>query len=55
MVLGALFTGGSVRLWQETDPERAAKQAIRYFGFSITHLTVLFAALAVDQLLVWGL
>lgn len=55
MILGVLFTGGAVRLVKETDPEVQARQAIQYFQFSITHLTVLFFALAVDQLVGWGL
>jgi protoheme IX farnesyltransferase len=55
MALGVLFTGGAVRLRAVTDPELAAKQSIRYFNFSITHLTLLFAALAVDQLVGWGM
>ncbi len=55
MVLGVLFTGGAVRLMAETDPEAQARRSIRYFTFSITHLTVLFFALAVDQLVGWGI
>jgi protoheme IX farnesyltransferase len=55
VVLGALFTGGAVRLAVETDTQVQAKQAIQYFQFSITHLTVLFFALAADQLVGWGL
>ena len=55
LILGVLFTGGAVRLRAVTDPELVAKQSIRYFSFSITHLTVLFAALAVDQLVGWGI
>jgi protoheme IX farnesyltransferase len=55
LVLGVLFTGGAIRLRAATDPELQAKQSIQYFHFSITHLTVLFAALAVDQLVGWGI
>ncbi len=55
MVLGVFFTGGAVRLMAETDPEQQARRSIRYFTFSITHLTVLFVALAVDQLVGWGI
>jgi protoheme IX farnesyltransferase len=51
MVVGALFTGGALGLVREDDPARAAGRAIRLFKFSITHLTVLFAAMAIDQLL----
>lgn len=52
--VGALFTGGAWSLMNETDPEARSKRAIRYFAFSITHLTVLFAAMAVDELVGWG-
>ncbi len=55
LILGVLFTGGAVRLQAETDPEQRSKKAMLYFHFSITHLTVLFAALAVDQLVGWGI
>ncbi len=55
LVLGVLFTGGAVRLRAAIDPEQQARQSIQYFNFSITHLTVLFAALAVDQLVGWGI
>jgi len=55
MVLGAAFTGGAVRLAAETDPENQARQSIRYFAFSITHLTVLFVSLAIDQVVGWGI
>ncbi|MDH3292724.1 MAG: heme o synthase [Acidimicrobiia bacterium] len=55
MVLGVAFTGGAVRLYTETDRQAQKQQSLRYFTFSITHLTVLFAALAVDQLIGWGL
>jgi heme o synthase len=54
VVLGAAFTGGAVQLLRETEPEAQARRSIRYFSFSITHLTVLFVALAVDQLVGWG-
>lgn len=54
IVVGVLFTGGAVQILRETDPERQAQLGIRYFGFSITHLTLLFAAVAVDQLVGWG-
>ena len=55
MMLGAAFTGGAVQLVLETEPEAQARKAIRYFQFSITHLTVLFLSLAVDQLVGWGI
>ena len=54
VIVGALFTGGAVQILVESDPEQQSKLGIRYFGFSITHLTLLFAAVAVDQLVGWG-
>lgn len=54
VVLSVLFTAGAWALRSETDPARQSQMAIRYFGFSITHLTLLFAALAIDQLVGWG-
>ncbi len=54
MVLGIFFTGGAVQLLREREPKALEKKAIRYFAFSITHLTLLFAAIAVDQLVGWG-
>ena len=45
---------GAVSLARETDPEARSTRAIRYFAFSITHLTVLFSAMAVDELVGWG-
>lgn len=54
VVLAVLFTGGAVRLLLETDPVAQARKSMRYFAFSITHLTVLFGALAVDRLVQWG-
>ena len=55
VALGVAFTGGAVRLALESDPDEQAARAIRYFTFSITHLTVLFAAVAVDQFVGWGI
>jgi len=54
IVVGAMFSGGALQLVRETDPIRLEALAIRYFGFSITHLTLLFGAVAVDQLIGWG-
>jgi protoheme IX farnesyltransferase len=54
MIVGAAFTGGALGLVREEDPQRAAQRSIRLFAFSITHLTVLFAAMAVDQLILGG-
>ena len=55
MILGVAFTGGAVRLLNVTDRQKQQTESLRYFAFSITHLTVLFAALAVDQLIGWGI
>ena len=46
VVLGALFVAFGIRLLQTGS----AKVAMRMFGFSITYLTLLFAAMALDQL-----
>ncbi len=54
IVLGVLFTGGAARLVQLSDPVQQQRESMRYFAFSITHLTVLFAAMAIDQLVGWG-
>ena len=55
MALGVAFTGGALRLVSITDREARQAHSLRYFAFSITHLTLLFATLAVDQLVRWGL
>jgi protoheme IX farnesyltransferase len=47
IVLGAVFLWQAVQLLRERTPERA----MRLFGYSISYLTLLFAAMAVDQLL----
>lgn len=54
IVVGAMFSGGAVELIREKDAALLEKKAIRYFGFSITHLTILFAAVAIDMLVGWG-
>ncbi|MGI9606860.1 MAG: heme o synthase [Acidimicrobiales bacterium] len=46
-VSGAAFTGYAVALLRDPTPERAMK----LFTFSITYLTVLFVAMAADQLI----
>ncbi len=52
VVLGALFLWRALVLWQQaTSPEGSLAQAIRLYRYSITYLTVLFAAVAVDSLL----
>jgi protoheme IX farnesyltransferase len=54
IAVGAMFSGGALQLVREQDPLRLETLAIRYFGFSITHLTILFGAVALDQLVGWG-
>ncbi|MBA2282184.1 MAG: protoheme IX farnesyltransferase [Acidimicrobiia bacterium] len=46
LVLGAVFMVLAVRLLHDTTP----KAAMRLFGWSITYITVLFGAMALDQL-----
>lgn len=47
VALGAVFTYQSVRLFADTTPARA----MRLFGWSITYVTLLFGAMAADQLI----
>jgi protoheme IX farnesyltransferase len=51
LVLGAVFTWLTVRLLRETTPQLA----MRVFTWSITYITLLFVAIAVDQLVRSGL
>ncbi len=46
VALGAVFTYYAVQLVKHATPERA----MRLFGYSITYVTLLFGAMAVDQL-----
>jgi protoheme IX farnesyltransferase len=46
LALGAVFTYYAVQLVKNATPERA----MRLFGYSITYVTLLFGAMAVDQL-----
>ena len=46
-MLGAVFTWYAVRLLRDRD----TKAAMRVFTWSITYITLLFGAMAVDQLL----
>jgi heme o synthase len=49
--LGALFLWRAWILWRQgTSPEASTAQAIRLYRYSITYLTVLFAAVAVDSI-----
>ena len=47
LALGALFTWHAFRLSRDSTSERA----MRLFGYSITYVSLLFAAMAVDQLI----
>jgi protoheme IX farnesyltransferase len=52
VVLGVIFLWRAWILWrQATSPEASLAQAIRLYKFSISYLTLLFAAVAVDALL----
>jgi len=51
-VMGALFLWRAWVLWQQgTSPEASTQQAIRLYRYSITYLTVLFAAVALDAII----
>ncbi|MEW6154956.1 MAG: heme o synthase [Actinomycetota bacterium] len=47
VALGALFTLHAYRLSRDASPERA----MRLFGYSITYVSLLFGAMALDQLI----
>jgi protoheme IX farnesyltransferase len=51
LLLGAVFTGFAVQLGRQATP----RAAMRLFSWSITYITLLFGAIAVDQLLRSGL
>ena len=51
IALGAVFTAFSVQLLRDPTPKRA----MRLFTWSITYITVLFGAMALDQLVRSGL
>ena len=46
VVLGAVFTGLAVQVLRRPEPQLA----MRLFGWSITYITLLFAAMAVDEI-----
>ena len=51
LVLGAIFVWQAYRLWRVgTSEERSTAGAIRLYRYSITYLTLLFVAVAVDAL-----
>jgi protoheme IX farnesyltransferase len=51
LLLGAVFTWRAVRLLRESTPQ----EGMRVFTWSITYITLLFGAMAVDQLIRSGL
>jgi protoheme IX farnesyltransferase len=53
VILGALFLVQAYRLWrQASSPERSLAQSIRLYRYSITYLTLLFIAVAVDAVVI---
>ena len=50
VLVGLWFIYGAVDLLREQDEAAVNKKAMKYFAFSITHLTVIFAAMAIDVL-----
>ena len=51
-ILGAIFLWRAYVLWRQgAAPEPSTAQAIRLYRYSITYLTVLFAAVALDTLI----
>jgi heme o synthase len=53
VVLGALFLWRAITLWrQASSPEGSLAQAVRLYRYSISYLTLLFVAVAVDSLIV---
>lgn len=51
VVLGAVFLALAVRVWRNPEPALA----MRLFGWSITYVTLLFAAMAVDEVVRHGI
>jgi protoheme IX farnesyltransferase len=47
IVLGAVFTGLAVQVFRRPEPARA----MRLFGWSITYVTLLFGAMAADEII----
>ncbi|MEO5964898.1 MAG: heme o synthase, partial [Candidatus Limnocylindrales bacterium] len=53
VILGAIFLWRAYGLWRQSDsPEGSLAQAIRLYRYSISYLTLLFVAVAVDSLVV---
>jgi len=55
LVLGAVFTVLAVQLTRKTTPQTTERAAMRVFAWSITYITLLFCAMALDQLTRSGL
>jgi protoheme IX farnesyltransferase len=53
VVLGAGFVGYAVALQRNGTATEITTRAMKLFHYSITYVTLLFAAMAIDQL-VWG-
>ena len=52
VILGAIFLWRAFTLWREaSSPEGSLAQSIRLYKFSISYLTLLFVAVALDSLL----
>lgn len=49
VVLGAVFLGRALELLRDTTPKRA----MRLFHYSISYITLLFGAMAIDRLVRW--
>jgi protoheme IX farnesyltransferase len=52
LVLGVIFLWQALRLWREGTGEGSTARAISLYRYSITYLTLLFAAVAIDTLVV---
>ena len=53
VVLGSAFLWQAYVLWRQgTSPEASTAQAIRLYKYSISYLSLLFLAVAVDALIV---
>jgi protoheme IX farnesyltransferase len=51
VVLGAIFLAQAYRLWRRgASEEESTAGAIRLYRYSISYLTLLFAAIAIDTL-----
>jgi len=51
VVLGAIFLWRAIGLWRQgSSPEQSTAQAIRLYKYSISYLTLLFLAVAIDAI-----